>query len=221
VDDRQVHFVGNVMIDTLRHSLSKSVPAETTLAGVDNAELFLEGEQGYVVLTLHRPANVDDGGLFRHLLETVRLVSEKIPVVFPVHPRTRKALDDHGLQAYLDTKRIVCLPPLGYLEMLGLVSSARLVMTDSGGLQEETTVVGVPCITLRENTERPVTVEQGTNTIAGHDRELIMSVVDDVLTDGGKCGRTPELWDGNAADRIKQVLNEWLRESREQQVVSS
>ena len=220
VDDRQVHFVGNVMIDTLRHSLSQSVPVETTLAGVGNAGLFLASETGYAVLTLHRPANVDDRDLFKHLLETVRLVSEKIPVVFTVHPRTRKALNDHGLHAYLDTERIVCLPPLGYLEMLGLVSSARLVMTDSGGLQEETTVVGVPCITLRENTERPVTVEQGTNTIAGHDRELIMSVVDEVLADGGKRGRTPELWDGKAADRIKQVLSDWLQQSREQLAVS-
>jgi UDP-N-acetylglucosamine 2-epimerase (non-hydrolysing) len=216
-----VHFVGNVMIDTLRHSLSQSVPAETTLAGVGNADLFLEGEHGYAVLTLHRPANVDDRDLCRHLLETVRQVSEKIPVLFPVHPRTRKALDDHGLQAYLDTERIVCLPPLGYLEMLGLISSARLVLTDSGGLQEETTVVGVPCITLRENTERPVTVDQGTNTIAGHDRELIMSVVDTVLTDGGKRGRTPELWDGKAADRIKQVLHDWLQQRREQLPVSA
>jgi len=221
VDDRQVHFVGNVMIDTLRHSLSQSVPAETTLAGVKSSGLFLEGEHGYAVLTLHRPANVDDRDLFIHLLETVRQVSEKIPVVFPVHPRTRKALDDHGLQAYLDTKRIVCLPPLGYLEMLGLISSARLVMTDSGGLQEETTVVGVPCITLRENTERPVTVDQGTNTIVGHDRELIMTVVDAVLTDGGKRGRTPELWDGKAAERIKQVLSDWLQQSREQLAVSA
>jgi UDP-N-acetylglucosamine 2-epimerase (non-hydrolysing) len=221
VDDRLVHFVGNVMIDTLRHSLSHSVAAETTLAGVENAALFLEGEHGYAVLTLHRPANVDDRDLFMHLLETVRLVSEKIPVVFPVHPRTRKALDDHGLQACLDTERIVCLPPLGYLEMLGLISSARLVMTDSGGLQEETTVVGVPCITLRENTERPVTVDQGTNTIAGHDRKLIMTIVDAVLTDGGKRGRTPELWDGKAADRIKQVLNDWLQQSRDQLAVST
>lgn len=221
VDDRQVHFVGNVMIDTLRHSLSQSVPAEITLSGVKNADMFLEGEHGYAVLTLHRPANVDDRDLFRDLLETVRLVSERVPVVFPVHPRTRKALDDHGLQSYLDTERIVCLPPLGYLEMLGLISTARLVMTDSGGLQEETTVVGVPCITLRENTERPVTVDQGTNTITGHDRKLIMSVLDEVLTDGGKRGRTPELWDGKAAERIKEVLNDWLQQHREQLAVST
>jgi UDP-N-acetylglucosamine 2-epimerase (non-hydrolysing) len=221
VDDDRVHFVGNVMIDTLRHSLSRSVAAETTLAGVDNAGLFLEGKQGYAVLTMHRPANVDDKEVFRHLLETVRLVSERIPVVFPVHPRTRKALEEHGLQACLDSERIVCLPPLGYLEMLGLVSSARLVLTDSGGLQEETTVVGVPCITLRENTERPVTVDQGTNTIAGRDRELVMSIVEDVLRDGGKHGRTPELWDGKAAERIKQVLNDWLQELQEQLAVTA
>ena len=216
VDEGQVHFVGNVMIDTLRHSLSQSIPAATTLAGAGNTDLFLEGEQGYAVLTLHRPANVDDRDLFSELLETVRQVSERIPVVFPVHPRTRKALVDHGLQACLDTERILCLPPLGYLEMLGLISSARLVMTDSGGLQEETTVVGVPCITLRENTERPVTVDQGTNTITGHERTLILSVLDDVLTAGGKRGRTPELWDGKAAERIKQVLNDWLQQCREQ-----
>jgi len=221
VDDDRVHFVGNVMIDTLRHSLSQSVAAETTLADVDNAGLFLEGKQGYSVLTMHRPANVDDKEVFRHLLETVRLVSERIPVVFPVHPRTRKALEEHGLQACLDSERIVCLPPLGYLEMLGLVSSARLVLTDSGGLQEETTVVGVPCITLRENTERPVTVDQGTNTIVGRDRELVMSVVEDVLRDGGKHGRTPELWDGKAAERIKQILNDWLQESQEQRLVTA
>ena len=105
--------------------------------------------------------------------------------------------------------------------MLGLVSSARLVLTDSGGLQEETTVVGVPCITLRENTERPVTVDQGTNTIAGRDRELVMSIVEDVLRDGGKHGRTPELWDGKAAERIKQVLNDWLQELQEQLAVTA
>jgi len=221
VHDDKVHFVGNVMIDTLRHCLSQSVAAETTLAGVDNAELFLGGPRGYAVLTMHRPANVDDREVFRHLLETVRQVSEKIPVVFPVHPRTRKALEEHGLQACLDSERIACLPPLGYLEMLGLISSSQLVLTDSGGLQEETTVVGVPCITLRENTERPVTVEQGTNTIAGRDRELVMSIVEEVLKEGGKRGRTPELWDGKAAERIKQVLNDWLRESRAQLAVTA
>jgi UDP-N-acetylglucosamine 2-epimerase (non-hydrolysing) len=164
------------------------------------------------VLTLHRPSNVDDLGVLRHLLETVRTVSESIPVVFPLHPRTRNRVTELGLQDLLDSSRIACLQPLGYLEMLGLVSSARMVMTDSGGLQEETTVVGVPCITLRNNTERPVTVEQGTNTIVGQDRGQILAVVDDVLNNGGKCGRVPELWDGRAAERIKRILNDWLQQ---------
>jgi UDP-N-acetylglucosamine 2-epimerase (non-hydrolysing) len=221
IDGEKVHFVGNVMIDTLQHSLANAVPAAVTLAGLPNRERFLEGGQGYGVLTLHRPSNVDDAYLFRNLLETVRQVSERLPVVFPVHPRTRHRLETLGLQAMLEDERIACLQPLGYLEMLGLVSGARLVMTDSGGLQEETTVVGVPCITLRNNTERPVTVEQGTNTIVGQDREKILAVVDDVLGNGGKSGRIPELWDGRAAERIKQVLNAWLQQRREHAAVAT
>ena len=148
--------------------------------------------------------------MFRSILDTVRTVSESIPVVFPVHPRTRNRMAELGLQGILESDRIACLQPLGYLEMLGLISGARLVMTDSGGLQEETTVVGVPCITLRENTERPVTVDQGTNTIVGQDRAQIIAVMHDVLQNGGKRGRVPELWDGKAAERIKQILNDWL-----------
>ncbi len=221
IDGEKVHFVGNVMIDTLQHSLANAVPAATTLAGLPNRERFLEGGQGYGVLTLHRPSNVDDEYLFRNLLETVRQVSERLPVVFPVHPRTRHRMETLGLQAMLEDERIACLQPLGYLEMLGLVSDARLVMTDSGGLQEETTVVGVPCITLRNNTERPVTVEQGTNTIVGQDREKILAVVDDVLGNGGKSGRIPELWDGRAAERIKQVLNAWLQQRQEHAAVAN
>ncbi len=181
LDERQIHFVGNVMIDTLKHCLEQSVPAAKTLAGLPGREVFLDGDSGYCVLTLHRPSNVDDPRVFRQLLETVRTVSESLPVVFPLHPRTRNRAAELGLQALLESDRIACLQPLGYLEMLGLVSAARLVMTDSGGLQEETTVVGVPCITLRNNTERPVTVEQGTNTIVGQDRAQILAVVNEVL----------------------------------------
>lgn len=212
VAERQIHFVGNVMIDTLKHCLEQSVPAARTLADIPGNDLFLDGDNGYCVLTLHRPSNVDDLRVLRHLLETVRAVSESIPVVFPLHPRTRNRVTELGLQDLLDSSRIACLQPLGYLEMLGLVSSARMVMTDSGGLQEETTVVGVPCVTLRNNTERPVTVEQGTNTIVGQDREQILAVVNDVLNNGGKCGRVPELWDGRAAERIKRILNDWLQQ---------
>jgi UDP-N-acetylglucosamine 2-epimerase (non-hydrolysing) len=137
-----------------------------------------------------------------------------MPVVFPLHPRTRNRVVELGLQKLLESDRIACLQPLGYLEMLGLVSAARLVMTDSGGLQEETTAVGVPCITLRNNTERPVTVDQGTNTIVGLDRIQILAAVNDVLKNGGKCGRVPELWDGKAAERIKLIVNAWLKQQR-------
>lgn len=212
LDERQIHFVGNVMIDTLQHSLENAVPASQTLAALHAGRPFPASESGYGVLTLHRPSNVDDPRVFRGLLETVRSISEQLPLVFPVHPRTRDRLTGPGLGALLETDRIACLPPLGYLEMLGLISGARLVMTDSGGLQEETTVVGVPCITLRDNTERPVTVEQGTNTIVGQDSAKILAAVDDVLQSGGKRGRIPELWDGMAAERIKTVLEGWLQQ---------
>ena len=214
VDESRIHFVGNVMIDTLEHCLGQSVPATETLAGLPHRGLFLEGGNGYCVLTLHRPSNVDEPEVFSSILETVRTVSESIPVVFPVHPRTRNRMAELGLQQVLESDRIACLQPLGYLEMLGLISGARLVMTDSGGLQEETTVVGVPCITLRENTERPVTVDQGTNTIVGQDRAQIIAVMKDVLDNGGKRGRRPELWDGRAAERIKRILNDWLQQHR-------
>ncbi|MGD8631862.1 MAG: UDP-N-acetylglucosamine 2-epimerase (non-hydrolyzing) [Gammaproteobacteria bacterium] len=214
IADRQIHFVGNVMIDTLKHCLEHSVPAMDTLAGIPGSELFMGGDAGYCVLTLHRPSNVDDPLLLRHILETVRTVSDSMPVVFPLHPRTRNRVVELGLQKLLESDRIACLQPLGYLEMLGLVSAARLVMTDSGGLQEETTAVGVPCITLRNNTERPVTVDQGTNTIVGLDRIQILAAVNDVLKNGGKCGRVPELWDGKAAERIKLIVNAWLKQQR-------
>ena len=211
IAEQRIFHVGNVMIDTLRRCQALAVPVQDVLSDLENKDLYLKGDNGYCVLTLHRPSNVDNAQLFRQLLETVRMVSEEVPVIFPIHPRTRNRIAELGLQKLVESPRIVQLQPLGYLEMLGLVSESRLVMTDSGGLQEETTVLGVPCITLRDNTERPVTVEQGTNTVVGHDRQQVMSIVSDVLRNGGKQGRTPELWDGKAAIRIKSVLADWLR----------
>jgi len=211
ISEQRIFHVGNVMIDTLHRCRSLAVPVEDSLADLADSDLYLQGDKGYCVLTLHRPSNVDDVKLFRQLLETVRMVSEQVPVIFPVHPRTRNRIAELGLQTLIESRRIVQLQPLGYLEMLGLVSASRLVMTDSGGLQEETTVLGVPCITLRDTTERPVTVDQGTNTVVGHDRRQIMAIVSDVLTKGGKRGRIPELWDGRAATRIKSVLTDWLQ----------
>jgi UDP-N-acetylglucosamine 2-epimerase (non-hydrolysing) len=215
IAEQRIFHVGNVMIDTLHRCQALAVPVKELLTDLDNKDLYLKGQNGYCVLTLHRPANVDNAQVFRHILETVRRVSEEVPVIFPIHPRTRKRIAELGVQKLIESPRIVQLQPLGYLEMLGLVSDSRLVMTDSGGLQEETTVLGVPCITLRDNTERPVTVDQGTNTVVGHDRQQIMAIVSDVLRNGGKQGRTPELWDGQAAVRIKSVLTDWLQQGAE------
>ena len=211
IDPARVHFVGNVMIDTLLANLKQAVPAEQTLS-VAAPAVFLQ--DGYGVLTLHRPANVDDPQVLERILRTLAELSADLPLVFPVHPRTGTVLRTAGLAGLLDTPRLLCLPPLGYLEMVGLMARARLVLTDSGGIQEETTALGVPCITLRGNTERPVTVEQGTNTLVGSDPERLRSAVRDVLATGGKAGRIPELWDGQAARRIVAVTAAWAYQGR-------
>ncbi len=210
VDERRIHFVGNVMIDTLMGHLPHAVPPEQTLALMPDPSIFLGGASGYALLTLHRPSNVDEPQALKRLLETLRHISEDLPIVFPIHPRTAARIEASRQGALLDTPRICRLPPLSYLEMLGLMAKARLVLTDSGGIQEETTALGVPCITLRENTERPITVEQGTNTVVGSDSAHILAAVADVLSRGGKAGRIPELWDGKASQRIKSVLFDWL-----------
>lgn len=210
ISEERVVFTGNVMIDTLHHNLARAVPGNKTLAAAGADTAVLEASEGYAMLTLHRPSNVDDPAVLRRLLETLYAVSEQVPLLFPVHPRTRARIIDAGLAGLLDSPRILQLGPLGYLEMLGMMRHARLVLTDSGGLQEETTALGVPCITLRENTERPITVEQGTNTVVGTDSSRIMAAVNDVLTTGGKQGRVPEYWDGKAAERIKAHLQKWL-----------
>jgi len=206
IDPARVHFVGNVMIDTLLASLKQAAPAEQTLAA---AEAAVFQHEGYGMLTLHRPANVDHPAVLERLLQVLGELSTVLPLVFPLHPRTKVRIDQAGLNSLLDTPRILCLPPLGYLEMLGLLARARLVLTDSGGIQEETTALGVPCLTLRDNTERPITVAQGTNTLVGSDPERIRRTALEVLASGGKAGRVPELWDGHAATRIATVIAGW------------
>jgi UDP-N-acetylglucosamine 2-epimerase (non-hydrolysing) len=156
--------------------------------------------------------------LFCALPNAIREMSSRLPVAFPLHPRTRAKIEQHGLGPMLDAESLLKLPPLGYLEMLGLMQAARLVLTDSGGVQEETTALGVPCVTLRENTERPITAEQGTNTVVGQDPARIKAVTDDILRTGGKAGRVPELWDGRASQRIAAVLREWLDRTPERLV---
>lgn len=206
----RVRFVGNVMIDSLLSNREFAhTPAKILSdAGVDAA--FLDKQRAYAVITLHRPSNVDQAETLRPLLAVLREVSEKLPLVFALHPRTRANIERFGLGDLLASERIVLLPPQGYLEMLGLMSHAKLVLTDSGGLQEETTALGIPCLTVRENTERPITVEQGTNTMVGCDRSAILDGVDAILAGRGKCGRIPEFWDGQAAQRIAADLAEWL-----------
>ena len=198
----RVHFAGNVMIDTLRGHLDRAVPAEVTLAG--------KPARGYAVVTLHRPSNVDNADTLRGLLETLAEVAGHLDVVFPIHPRTRAAAERFGLGGLLERPGMRLLPPQGYLQMLGLTRQATLVLTDSGGLQEETTALGVPCVTIRENTERPITVEQGTNTLVGIDPDAIIAAARTILSTGGKAGRVPEFWDGQTAERIAAHLHAWL-----------
>lgn len=202
----KIHFVGNVMIDTLLANRERAIPAEETLGGIAG---FAGDPAGFGVLTLHRPSNVDDPVVLRRLLEVLAQLSDRLPLVFPIHPRTRGRIADAGLSPLLQGSRIALTDPLGYLQLLGLMSEARIVLTDSGGLQEETTALGVPCVTLRENTERPITVEQGTNTVVGTDRAKIQACFDDVMASGGKSGRVPDLWDGRAAERIADALLAW------------
>ena len=206
VDPARVHFVGNVMIDTLHHNLQQAIPAAQTLCDTE-----LDLSQGYALFTLHRPSNVDQEDTLRDLLETISTVSERIPVVFPLHPRTKSRITQFGLDALLASGRFIILPPVGYLHMLGLMRDARIVLTDSGGIQEETTALGIPCLTLRHNTERPVTVEEGTNLIVGQSRQLILAAAQDILATGGKAGCVPEYWDGHAAERIVAHLRVWLK----------
>jgi UDP-N-acetylglucosamine 2-epimerase (non-hydrolysing) len=205
----RVHFVGNVMIDSLHQHLRRAVALEETLARAGYGLEVLGGGE-YAVVTLHRPANVDHAEALSALLGAMQSVSRRLRLVWPLHPRTRANIERFGLSDMISRMRVALLPPQGYLEMLGLMAGAKVVLTDSGGIQEETTALGVPCLTLRESTERPITVEQGTNTVVGRDTALILGCADDILAGRGKQGRVPELWDGKAALRIAEHLAEWL-----------
>jgi UDP-N-acetylglucosamine 2-epimerase (non-hydrolysing) len=198
----RIHFVGNVMIDTLRRHLPIA-----TLERIRNRISVVDGP--YAVLTLHRPSNVDDRETFGGILNAVRQVSTKMPVVFPVHPRTRNRVREFSLEEALDG--VMLTEPLGYVDFLALTSHASLILTDSGGLQEESTALGIPCVTLRENTERPVTVTDGTNRVVGTKTENIVAGVEQVFASTAP-KRMPELWDGHAADRIAAVLIRFLFE---------
>lgn len=207
----RVVFAGNVMIDSLLHGRTQASEPHDTLRRCAADATLLDAPQGYGVVTLHRPSNVDDPATLAALMDVLAEVSARIPLVFAMHPRTRSRLVELGLCQVLRAARIAVLPPQDYLEMLGLLARARLVLTDSGGLQEESTALGVPCLTLRDNTERPITVEQGSNTLVGRDRRAILQGVQAVLDGHGKQGRVPEGWDGQASTRIAHDLYRWLQ----------
>jgi UDP-N-acetylglucosamine 2-epimerase (non-hydrolysing) len=194
-DDR-IFLVGNVMIDTLLacRELSRR-------SGVLD-DLRLTGRP-FGVLTLHRPANVDDPDVLAGILAAMGRLQLELPIVFPVHPRTRKVLAGHDLAAM---PGLIMTEPLGYLDFMKLLSEARLVLTDSGGIQEETTVLGVRCLTLRNNTERPITIEQGTNQLVGLDPQRIVAAARAALCEPQGNGRIPDLWDGQSSARIVDVL---------------
>ncbi|MGB8930868.1 MAG: UDP-N-acetylglucosamine 2-epimerase (non-hydrolyzing) [Anaeromyxobacteraceae bacterium] len=200
----RIFRVGNVMIDTLVEHLPRAkATGSPAKVGV------VPG--GYAVLTLHRPSNVDDPATLGRLLDAIEAIQKRLPVVFPIHPRTRKRFSEFGVDGRVaGMKGLKLCDPLGYLEFLGLTSQAKLVLTDSGGLQEETTALGIPCLTLRENTERPVTVSEGTNTVVGTDTSRIIAEAVVALDGRGKGGRIPELWEGGASERIAAVFREWL-----------
>jgi UDP-N-acetylglucosamine 2-epimerase (non-hydrolysing) len=200
----QIHLVGNVMIDTLFQLLPQAQSLEVP------QRLGLEANS-YGVITLHRPSNVDRPETLAPLVEVLAEIGQNLPMVFPVHPRTRKNLENFGLASRFNGeggKGLMMLPPLGYLEFLSLTSRARVIVTDSGGLQEEATALGIPCLTARWNTERPITVEQGTSTLVGNDPELLRTKLYEVLENRYKRGKCPELWDGRAAERIARILLE-------------
>ncbi len=195
-----IHLVGNVMIDSVRHFLPI---AQKSSIGAELGLVDSQSWRRFAVLTLHRPSNVDSVEKLTELMSTIEAVANELPVIFPVHPRTKQRLAESGA---IPSPRLRLIDPLGYLDFLCLLSKATLALTDSGGIQEETTALGVPCLTLRENTERPITISQGTNLLVGTDPAQIISAVRDILAGNSKAGRIPPLWDGKAAERIVEIL---------------
>jgi UDP-N-acetylglucosamine 2-epimerase (non-hydrolysing) len=199
IDAGRIVLVGNVMIDTLLANLARARTARAW-------ERFGLRPREFALATLHRPSNVDVRENLLSILTALEETSKRLPVLLPLHPRTRKRIDEFGLAQRASGGRVQFVEPLGYLDTISLIDAARLVLTDSGGMQEETTVLHVPCLTLRKNTERPVTVEMGTSRLVGSDRAAIVAAVDAALAGPARFGRVPEIWDGKAAERIAANL---------------
>ena len=204
VESNRIHLVGNIMIDTLQRNVQKASNKRV-------AESFGLERGKYAVVTLHRPSNVDNRDVIEGILNALGNISQEIPLIFPAHPRTSKMISALGLEGLIEKfDKLIFTDPMGYLDFLSLVSQSKMVLTDSGGLQEETTALGIPCLTLRDNTERPITVSEGTNTIVGNLPESIITAANEVILTGGKSGRVPELWDGNTAFRIAGIIEETI-----------
>ncbi|HWC78286.1 MAG TPA: UDP-N-acetylglucosamine 2-epimerase (non-hydrolyzing) [Blastocatellia bacterium] len=202
VAPEKIRFVGNIMIDTLYRSIERA-------RGSNALERFGLEPGGFCVMTLHRPSNVDRRETLAGILEALDVIQQKLAIVFPVHPRTRARLEEFGLMENASRqKNLILTEPLGYLDFLRLYSDSRLVLTDSGGIQEETTALGIPCLTLRENTERPITVTEGTNCLVGSDPEAIKRAAFSALSGERQAGRVPEFWDGRTAARIVDAIEE-------------
>jgi UDP-N-acetylglucosamine 2-epimerase (non-hydrolysing) len=194
VPEEKIHLVGNVMIDTLVHLLPK-------------ADDSISHDSDYALVTLHRPSNVDEPHMLRKIISTLDEISKKLQVIFPIHPRTRSRMKELKLTTTNSSLKLI--DPIGYLQFLALQKHATVLITDSGGIQEETTYLGVPCLTVRENTERPVTITTGTNMLIGTDMEKLKAEVDRILSGEVVKGAVPTLWDGKASERIARVIKEW------------
>jgi len=200
INTKKIFFVGNVMVDSLLYARTKAEQSKILQS------LDLEKKK-YALLTLHRPSNVDDEKNLSTIIEALIVISSYIPIVFPVHPRTKSNIMKFGLNKFMpEDNRIIIIEPLGYIDFLALQMKAKFVVTDSGGIQEETTVLDVPCITLRSNTERPITITQGTNILVGTNKDKIQETALNIMSGNLKRGSLPELWDGRAAERIINIL---------------
>lgn len=210
IDSEKIYFVGNIMIDSLVAHKEKA----------ENSNIFHQlnmlPNEKYALVTLHRPSNVDEYEGLKMLLTSLEKIGRKIKIIFPMHPRTRKNIYDLGLSSFLNTNSdILFTDPLGYLDFLKLEMNAKFILTDSGGIQEESTYFGVPCLTLRENTERPITITEGTNHLVDLNEESIVNSAREIIEGNVKQGKIPKYWDGKTAKRIVKVLDEWF-ETREE-----
>lgn len=230
INQAKIFLVGNVMVDSLLFNIKKAKESDILAKlGLINFKIKKSmpinnniKSKPYALITLHRPSNVDDKNSFLKILSALNIIRKQIPIIFPIHPRTKKMIETFGLQKHFSylklnsskslasTNSINIIEPLGYLDFLNLEANAKFVLTDSGGIQEETTVLNIPCLTLRNSTERPITISQGTNILVRNDTERIISEAFKILEGKNRGGTCPELWDGKAAERIMNILNEKL-----------